>query len=151
MSAFVVEKAHINAMVNAGLSSHDPLTWYHNGEWHQLNGNEDAVCQMLLDENIRSVGERYEDCEVTDLPGRIDGDYLLPFRFKLSYGLPIVQVFKLINCYRYQSCESDDWEQTEAFAFCDALESRLIRRLPGYEAAKWEWTKWPEENLMRLV
>ena len=155
MSAFVVDKAHINALVNVGLglARRNPLTWYHNEEHHRLNdGNADQVGQMLLDENIKSVDHRYEDCEVTDLPGRVDGDYLIPFKHKLSYNpLPAVTVFSLINCYRYQSSETDDWEQTEAYAFCRQLEGRLIRNLPGYDAAPWEWTEWPEEKLTRLV
>ncbi len=155
MSAFVVDKAHINALVNAGLSlpSRDNLTWYHDGKHHKLNCiNVDEVGQMLLDENIKSVGHRYEDCEVTDLPGRVDAEYLIPFKHKLSYNpLPAVTVFSLINCYKYQCCETDEWEDSEAFAFCRQLEGQLIRNLPGYDDAPWEWLEWPEEKLVRLV
>ncbi len=152
MSAFVVDKAHINALVNAGLGGRDPLTWYHNEKYHKLHyNNADEVGQMLLNECIRSVGARYQDSEVTDLPGRVDAEYLIPFKHKLSYNpLPAVTVFSLINCYKYQSCETDDWEQTEAYAFCQQLEGRLIRNLPGYDDAPWEWTQWPEETLKRI-
>ena len=152
MSAYVVDKAHINAMINAGLSTHNPLTWYHSGEWHKLeHGNADVVGQMLLDENIRSVCARYEDSEVTNLPGRTNAEYLIPFKFRLGYALPLAVAIKQIHCYEYQSCETEDWEQTEAHALCRALEGKLIRQLPGYDDAPWGWTEWPKENLLRLV
>lgn len=152
MSAWVVDKAHINLMVNAGLSTVDPLTWYHEGEHHKLEDSSiDEVGQMLLDECIKSVGYRYQDSEVTDLPGRVDASYVIPFKHKLAYDTPPVVVFKQIHCYEYQSCEHPEWETSEAHAFCRALESRLIRRLPGYEAAPWGWEEWPTENLVRLI
>ena len=153
MSAFVVDKAHINAIINAGLSGHDPLTWYHDNEHHQLNyDNANEVGQMLLDECMKSVMYRYEDSFITDLPGRVDAEYLIPFKFKPSYDhMPAVQVFKLIHCYEYQSCEHPEWEDSEAHTFCQALERRLIYRLPGYEEAEWEWTEWPEEKPLRIL
>jgi hypothetical protein len=151
MSSFVVDRAHINAMINAGFS-HDKLTWYHDGKHHELNyDNADAVGQMLLDENIKAVQERYPDSEVTHLPGRSDAEYLLPFTHKLMYGVSTVQGLKLIDSYEYQASDDSEWGSSEACAFCEALRRHLIRRLPGYEAAEWEWTKWPEENLTRLI
>jgi len=153
MSAFIVDKAHINAIINGGLFSRDPLSWYHGEERHKLEyETADQVGQMLLDECINSVMCRYEDSEVTNLPGRADAEYLIPFKHKLAYNpLPAVQLFKLIHCYEYQSCESNGWKTSEAHAFCRSLAGRLIRRLPGYDAAEWEWEKWPEENLIMLT
>ena len=100
---------------------------------------------MLLDECVRSVGERYNDSEVTDLPGRSDAEYLIPFKFKLGYNLPAVVILKQISCYEYQSCETDDWKDTEAYAFCQSLRHATIDRLPGYEEAPWGWEEWPKE------
>jgi len=141
-------------MVNAGLAvQYKPLHWYTpDGESHSLTPeNVDEVGQMLMDECIRSVGARYEDSSITELPGRNDADYILPFKFKMAYGYPPIVVLKQIHCYKYQSCESDDWKETEAYAFCQALKSATISRLPGYEEAPWGWEKWPEENLVRLI
>jgi len=42
MSAFLVGKEHINAMITAGLANHPhygELSWYHEDEW---NGLEEA-------------------------------------------------------------------------------------------------------------
>ena len=154
MSAFVVDKAHINAMIRTGLAvRYKPFHWYHKGESHSLRlENASEVGQMLLDECIRSVGTRYEESNITNLPGRTDAEYILPFEFKYSYEPPTpVEALKLIACYEYQSCETDDWKETEAYAFCEALISSTIGRLPGYDEAPWEWAEWPQETLRRII
>ncbi len=152
MSSYIVDKAHINAMINSGLSNRDKLSWSHGDERYTLDySNADDIGQILLEENIKAVQERYEDTAISDLPGRSDAEYLLPFQFKLMYGLSPVQNLKLIDGYEYQACDDTDWEKSNAYAFCEALRRHLIRKLPGYEEAEWEWTKWPAENLQRLV
>lgn len=50
----------------------------------------------------------------------------------------VVGALKALACYEYQSCESDDWESTEAFAFCEALRHTLIWALPNIDDAAWE-------------
>jgi len=156
MSAFVVDKAHINAMIDAGLSVKSrPMHWYPEGKegsssLTQLNASE--VGQMLLDECVKSVCYRYKDSEMTDLPGRTDAEYLLPFQYKRFANPPTpVEVLKLISCYEYQSCEHPEWKTSEAWHFCQALRQSTIGRLPGYDAAPWEWETWPEETLVRLI
>lgn len=136
MSAYQVNKVHIDALVTAGLSfrpgRHDgPLHWYHEDETHVLNdGTAGQVGAMLWAENARSVNHRYsedeweEPYEHSHLQGRVD---------------PVVVLAALV-CYRYQSCETPDWPQSEAYAFCQALEASMIRRLPGYDNAPWEIT-----------
>ncbi|GAI15189.1 unnamed protein product [marine sediment metagenome] len=65
MSAFVVDKAHINAMIDAGLSvRYRPMHWYPEGKegsssLTEINASE--VGQILLEECIKSVGYRYCD------------------------------------------------------------------------------------------
>lgn len=158
MSAWVVSQAHINAMVSAGLRRGTvqgcKLSWYHDGERHELTRvNADQVGSMLLGENIRSVGFRYSDSPVDDLPGRyvtaeLPGfdveirapEYLAPFTYKHTlkddHRKP-VEILKAIDCFEYQACETDDWRDSEAYAFCQALRSRMIDALPGYDDAPW--------------
>jgi len=144
MSAFVVGKEHINAMVTAGLRvNYRPLSWYHNTRSHQLTDETaDAVGQMLLDENVRSVGYRYEGDSITDLPGKINAEWLIPFKYQPTIDCPTgIETIKITRCYEYQSCEHQEWEQSEAKAFCKALIASQYGRLPGYEEAPWEWER----------
>jgi len=145
MSAYIVDKAHINALLRfadaPAYHSHSSFTWYHNEEWHELtHETEDAVGQMLLDENVKSVCYRYPDDSITSLPGRTDAEYLMPFKAYPTVNRPTAtDALSMIGCYEYQSCEHPEWPESEAKAFCDALTHRAIRRLPGYEDAIRDW------------
>ncbi len=158
MSAFVVGKDHINAML---LSAQHlkyggrGLTWYHNGEHHELNNdNANQVGQMLLDECIKSVCYRYDDSEITDLPGRTNAEWLIPFEFKYTHRMPKpLEAISITKCYAYQTCEHPEWEASEAKSFCDALIGEKISELPGYDDAPWEWEdpEYENSNLIRVV
>jgi len=144
MSAFVVGKPHIDIMVrlamasgNAWLASTVPV------EWREISlDNADATGQMLVDACARSVAWRYSGDTDSDLPGPHDRYWTRPYWYPDSDSvLPTpLEGIKLVQCYEYQSCEHPDWDTSEAKRFCDALTRRLIDKLPGYGAAKWEWT-----------
>jgi len=142
MSAFVVNKSHINALIHAGMAvQYRPFTWYHNGESHNLTDeNASQIGQMLLDECVRSVCSRYEDDSMTNLPGRTNAEWLIPFEYRFTHRRPTpIEALSLISCYEYQSCEHPEWEASEAKAFCSALRHCTISRLPGYDEVSWEW------------
>jgi hypothetical protein len=156
MSAFIVSKRHIDAMVTAGLNTargSSVLRWmvpaepvpdtHQRGEpWgpaaieeHQRRMRElrhqDAgrVGAMLWAENAASVNHRYDEEDIEE-----------PYVYELYQGKPVltpVAVLKAIDCYSYQTCEHPEWEQSEAFAFCASLRKAMIRELPGYEDAPW--------------
>lgn len=168
MSAFVVSKDHIDAMVQAGLSgSSFKLTWRHDGEHHELtHANADQVGAMLWAENVASVehrysppgreaiyGEGWESEADFDLPGKYRVETIAPGVAPIEvpewiggYTFPLgrvkqlapVAVLKAIDCFEYQSCEHPEWEGSEARAFCEALRDDMIGRLPGYSEADWE-------------
>lgn len=165
MSAFVVSKSHIDALIAAGLTGSYPLSWYHEGEHHQLkHDNASNVGAMLWAENVRSVEHRYsppgreaiygEGWETPNapLPGSYTRVEIVPevqpiempewvggYMFKRPQrAYQGVEILKAIACYEYQSCEHDEWETSEAKTFCKALRSRMIQSLPGYDTAAWE-------------
>lgn len=144
MSAWVVSKAHINAMVHAGLSvRYRPLTWYpkdKSGPKCLTYENASEIGQMLLRECIASVSYRYKDNELTNLPGVSDAEWMIPFQYKRMVNSPtLVEALKNISCYEYQSCEHPEWENSEAHCFCQALRHNTIDQLPGYDEAPWGW------------
>ena len=153
MSAYIVTKAHINAMLNTWIHSRYGARWHHNGKWHELTTeNANEVGQMLLDENIKSMLYRYEDSQVTDLPGRADAEYLIPFQHYWTHKTPTpLEAIKITHCYSYQACEHPSWGASEAKAYCDALEGAKISELPGYDDAPWDWTEPATEKLIRIV
>jgi hypothetical protein len=155
MSAFVVGKEHINKILTAALiSRYGEMSYYYNDSRHKVNDETiDTIGQMLLDENVKSVMYRYSDSQLTDLPGKTNAEYLIPFKYEVELSsLSGIQIIKLIQCLEYQSCEHPEWKTSEAYAFLEALIRRQFERIQGYDDAQWEWVKPIERNnYTRLV
>lgn len=166
MSAFIVDKAHIDALVAAGLKSQYgcELTWRYADEWRKLNHtNATEVGAMLMAENVRSVEYRYSppgreaiygegwETPDQDLPGKLvvteiapgvtisAPEYLAPYTYtQPKRDHSPVEILKAIGCLDYQSCETPDWTETEAYAFLQSLKDNQIEQLPGMREAAWE-------------
>ena len=121
MSAFVVSQNHINAIVN-----------YANkvlSKWDSTYSDPQAIGQILLDENIRSVSHRY---------AHHGPEPAQKFRWKLAdKTVSAVQMLKLLSCLHYQSCETEDFDSTKAAKLIRDMTSNTIADLPGYEEAEW--------------
>lgn len=86
----------------------------------------ELFAEILYRENIRSVLTRYPGDTIESAPGPAEK----PERIEVFDGdveNPPVTDPKVISdlCDRleYQSCETDDWRQTQAFALLDAIRS----------------------------
>jgi hypothetical protein len=150
MSAYVVDHDHIRYLVSAAMDARiighcsSAMRWRWGGETvrrAELHFGEiekaAEVGQMLWDENLRSVRARYPNCAADDLPGPVDCDYVYGEHRPWFGRMDPVQVLKAIRCYAYQTCETGDYEATEAYAFLNSLEQHCIASLPGYGDAAW--------------
>jgi hypothetical protein len=152
MSAFVVDKKHIDEIVTVALYgpqgtriSNWQFRWYfRHGNSTRLDYRRaedvggDAIGQMLIDENVASVTYRYDNCE--DLPGPIEPYWNEPYIHD-GYEAPrlsAIQAIKAIHCLDYHSCEHPGWNDSEAKALLDTLIQSLVFVLPGYDEARWE-------------
>jgi hypothetical protein len=145
MSAYIVDKQHIQYLIDAAMQSAScgAFRWYHGGEWRELpKGDKERaaeIANMLWCENIKSVSHRYPHESSATLPGPTETETIEPRDFhgiRWLHFVP-VQVAKACDCYDYQSCEHDEWETSEAKAFTDSLKESQWRRLPGYDDAEW--------------
>lgn len=163
MSAFIVGKAHIDALVVAGLKlgrrHGEPMTWfaqpltqederdaYQRGEpWGPRSiqlANERR--RELTGETAERVGQMLWAENQHSVNHRYDEEeweevYTFDHRMA-AWSVPIdpIKVIGAIACYRYQTCEHPEWERSEASQYVDALERACIRALPGYDDAPWE-------------
>ena len=152
MSAYVVSKRHIDAMVTAALGIRrrersSTFSWYvETGdqsavERHELDEtNADEIGAMLWNENVKSVRYCYPDDDGDNLPGPIDftpGDADAYAFERLMCPLTAIETLKVISSYEYQSCEHPAWRNVTnvARAFCERLEGAAIYGLDGYEDA----------------
>ena len=132
MSAFIVGNVHINAMLQAAETTdvRDIASYWHNGTRHYFDPHSIPTGQALVDENFRSVNHRYGE----DMPPSI-------YVYKPLRRYTVTEILRAISCYEYLCCETDDWEESEAYAIVQALRYRAIRALPGYNAAQWNITE----------
>jgi hypothetical protein len=161
MSAFIVSKKHIDALVGAAIAYKgrgiQAFRWIAPNPFQSGNSSYDVDCaldlvnadqvgRMLWKENIRSVCHRYPEKDRAELSEAFSGyreaaEYAdaETYRFRrLLDTLPALPaLLKAIDCYEYQSCEHPEWEVSSARAFCQALRKTLIQQLPGYDAAPW--------------
>ena len=150
MSAYIVERAHIEYLVecalrlgNASFHQGRVFRWYSHREsgglkrYELSDENATEIGQLLWDENVISVAHRYgrED----DLPGVETERPYVYVHGSLYAARPIAlaQLFKAVHCYEYQSCEHGSWRDSAAWAFCEALKDRAATEVPGYEEAAW--------------
>ena len=109
--------------------------------------------QILVSENVRSVAYRYSepgrvyyygpetaanmddlDPEYGELPGPCDAYYMGPYVYSDPGHEPTPgEVFSLIDCLDYQSCEHDGWTKSEAYSFLRSLRDAYCRRVTEAE------------------
>jgi hypothetical protein len=131
MSAFLVSRDTIDALVTAWveLARH--------GRAERLERATETA-RMLIRENIRSIEARYGAAHNFSALQPEDYEFK-PVAFpRLRPDTAVPQVLKLVHCYEYQACETSDWEETMAHAWCRTLEREAIHHIPGYHDADWD-------------
>lgn len=128
MSAFIVSDKLLNVILTMAVVKNASYYWKPNNMRVDISRkNASEIGQKLLDENFRSVNYRYRE---NDKAERFE------YRAVRSDDYSAVDVLKAINCLDYQSCETDDWSESEAWAILDGIKDTMIRNLPGYEASR---------------
>jgi len=159
MSSYLVEKNHLDFLVNAARDW--GICWLSGDEWKTIgqpdkSGNTmtpDVVGEILRRGNMRGVSERYNGEAPEDLLGPIDGSTLGTYRFTPAVYPDrghAIAVVKACHCLAYQSCDAEDYDTSEACALLKSIESAAVRKLPGYEDAEWGAPE-PQSNMIRLT
>lgn len=155
MSAWMVSKAHIDAMVAAAMGFSEPhesgMRWaqyfdnesgQHTVEIHYTDHTRASeVGMMLWAENLASIHYRYPDTAESDndYPGPLgfSSADVATYKWRRTTELAPEVILNAISCYEYQSCEHPGWRTSEARSFCDALRHKMIYTLPGVRSAPW--------------
>lgn len=147
MSAFVCMPEHLGALAAAMVH-------------YELETDAAEVAETLARENIRSVAFRYPSDKDGGRPGPClyDSQIVQAARcyaaHYVSHGLPVNarDLINMIRCYEYQTCESPDWERTQAIMKVRMLFYR-IQRIEQllFIKAKVEWEFVDRETVLPLV
>lgn len=125
MSAFIMNEDEINTIVSYFIDPnhiHGEGAWLHIGEnYDYLNANNSAeVAKILMDANVKSVNERYND----ETPHEYEFEYLPQARKR-----PIGNIIGALDCYEYQACEAGDWNESNALEIVQALRKHLLKTI----------------------
>lgn len=126
MSAFIVTDKHINTLVTFAGLRNVSASYGNPTRSIAVAGNEQAIAELLLAENTRSVNYRYKE-----------SDPVAPINFIFENSFNVVGILKACTCLQYQSCETDDYETTAAYALLRAIREQAVTELPGYTDADW--------------
>ena len=91
------------------------------------------IKEELRLENAASLWARYPD----------DGDIMAGHsraKFRPIYPdqATIAQALGALRCYEYQACESENWENSYAYAICQSIKAILARKVSG---DNWEYVR----------
>lgn len=135
MSAFLCSARHISQIVHAAdrqaplgrCASHRLMRTTDNRLWT----DHEFTFYTLLNTNVMSLRARY--------PGHPHDEEAIDhiFQSQPERDLSLVALLKLIQCYRYQSCEHQGWDGSPAEEWTRHLSAHLIRIMPCYEEAEW--------------
>jgi hypothetical protein len=140
MSAFIVSDNLVNDCLNFisnNMESHiDIFNLFKRKKHEELNKKFanllrseklNYIGNYILENNYLSVNFRYNQNEKAH-----------DFNFKPSYkSISIAQFLKNIDCIDYQSCEVDNYYQSEFYYFLNRLKQFAIYRIDGYDQAQW--------------
>lgn len=152
MSVFVVDAAHIDALLSAAIHGPtDRRRGSHLG-WqppyvHELldlreplgADNASAAGRALMEECIASVSYRYPDL-IGELPGPMPTP--LPEQYEwtdLGRVMTAIEACKAIACFEHQSSEHPGWLRSGVRAFYGEVRKGMVSGMAGYDAAPWEW------------
>ena len=141
MSAYLVEDEHVKQLA-AFACNGDQSDLQHLARWHggdafshagHIQANEFAtyLANVLLAENYRSLAAKYDDDDKPHAVIVTTGEVMR------MATVPAVKIFLPLQCFEYQACESEDWEQTDAYKLCDAIRRIAMKRLPEYGDGNW--------------
>ena len=84
------------------------------------------------------MNQRYPDTidNPDDMPGPV-AEVNTPIRFRYENNRSPVQILKACQCYDYQACETEGYEQTDAQRITRAIAAHAINNLDGYDKAEW--------------
>ena len=142
MSAWIMTNESINNIVNS-------IYWFKNNEFFKRQLNEKFKIDLYktedidLNEELKKLGTLLIKLNQESINYRYNQkDKPFKFEYSSTPALNIFQFLKSVECYLYQSCEIENYEEDETYKFMKGLSTfikdTIINELPLYNKAKWE-------------
>ena len=135
MSAWVLPDEHINVIVSyfTKRNTFDGLWLELEGQYQYLNKDTaPKLAQILYAENIRSINSRYNEETSNEYMGY---EYIPQARD--VYSVP--EIAQALSSYDYQSCETEDYHESEAAKIINLMRKQLLNELVDAEEGIDTW------------
>jgi hypothetical protein len=125
MSPFICSKKHMQTIAYN----------YVNLFYDQLDQNDHnilAIATILYKENIKSVNWRYDENHVARKYKKLDNSIIK--------DCSLIQLYKLVLCLDYQSCETTTYINSHAKAILSQIEAKIVPMISsafGQDAHVW--------------
>lgn len=130
MSAYIVSDDHINVIVSYFVTPiMDDKLWIElDGKYDYMSEDDTPkVAQRLYAQNVRSVDARYDE--------ENGGQYQFKLVRDAKHLYSIGEIALALNGLEYQSCETDDYNETEAYKLVQAMRKHLLRKIAEQDDA----------------
>lgn len=140
MSAFICLPDHIGLLAAHSYSGYDDRR---DEVIQKIKSNAILLAKL----NWKSVRCRYGAEGVRNTAGCTLTSYLHQceiwaermYKDERAQKVPPVWILKLVDCYKYQSCECDRYQHEEAWKLASLISEKAWTRLPGYDQAPWSF------------
>ena len=129
MSAFIVSKDHIDAILTFAMSNKMSAPVSKSSNHLIVKEHLNTLGGILWRENHKSVNARYGERKRTPR-------YEFTYFTKRNLTLPVF--VKLIHCLNYQSCEHRGWDKSLANQILISFLNQATRKIVGYDEAPWD-------------
>lgn len=128
MSCYIVSDKHLSAIIRWACVNNIKAGWIGGpGRYLYQPGQEQEAVDLLHAANVRSVNARYRE----DTP--LDGAVYDP----VAPTLRPIEVIKACDGLAYQCDEWEGFEGSDAQKLIQDIQREALRKLPGYDTAKW--------------
>ena len=152
MSAYLVEPQHINEIVKWAASPRQGgISYCYNlVTKEQIDCDPKKMVETLAQANMDSLVARYGDAFNDDFVGYID-ECLDTLKYSTdgisvslltgvgSCDLKAEDIYNMVRCLDYQSCEVDNWVETDAYWLLNAIKDRAGYKLSKNAEVSWSF------------
>ena len=110
MSCYLMTAAAVGAMAAAGYRGMTAAAVWHDGQAKIAGGFLKNVEEQQA--YLAGAAKAAKNLDMTDIQGELVGLW------------KPMKLWGLVNTYKYQACETDDWHETNAYWFCDMVANR---------------------------
>ena len=136
MSAFLVTPEHISEIVKYAKKKEFRYA-YNCFTKEQIDCDPKNIVKLLAQANIDSLIARYGDNpkDYADFVNKCLDSFLTPGKADLGSG----DIYNMLLCWNYQSCEVDNWYETDAYWLHVYLKDWVAKKMATYANVSWSY------------